>query len=100
MWPTDYPTDQAMDWLTNRVIYRVLCTQLKKRTLGVDGALVGVEEDDDGRGDREEDNGRGGRGVGETEDGDGRGGAGVTGRGGRGRRNFGICIIGGVFNEY
>ena len=53
MWPTDYPTDQAMDWLTNRVIYRVLCTQLKKRTLGVDGALVGVEEDDNGRGDGE-----------------------------------------------
>jgi len=100
MWPTDYPTDQAMDWLTNRVIYRVLCTQLKKRTLGVDGALVGVEEDDDGRGDREEDNGRGGRGVGETEDGDGRGGDGAIGRGGRGRRNFGICIIVGVFNKY
>ena len=29
VWPTDHPTDQAMDWPTNRVIYRVLCTQLK-----------------------------------------------------------------------
>ena len=45
----------------------------KKRTLGVDGALIGVEEDDDGRGDGEEedDNGRGGRGDGKKEDEDG-----------------------------